>query len=275
MRRIAGMRFGLGAILLLSMAQVQAPDPLARARQAYNDRQFDAAIAAAREAAQQPDLANAAAVVLARAHLEKHRIGGEAADFDGARTALAAVRPDALQPRDRIEFFVGLGLSLYLDACEGCFSAAAEFFDLALVTGAPGDAGDRETVFEWWATALDRQGQSGPPEEKTHVYRRMLERVEAERARSPNSATAAYWLAAAARGVGDFDRAWGAAIAGWVRAKYMGTRGEALRVDLDGFVTRILLPERANKLMPDADPRPMLELLREEWNEIKKRWPDP
>ena len=34
----------------LSMAQAPVPDPLARARRAYNDGQFDAAIAAAREA---------------------------------------------------------------------------------------------------------------------------------------------------------------------------------------------------------------------------------
>ena len=37
--------------------------------------------------------------------------------------------PDQLAPRDHVDFLVGLGLSLYLDGCDGCFSAAAEMFD--------------------------------------------------------------------------------------------------------------------------------------------------
>ncbi len=50
------MRRGLlaGALLLGAMAQAPAPDALARARSAYNAREYDAAIAAAREARRVP-----------------------------------------------------------------------------------------------------------------------------------------------------------------------------------------------------------------------------
>ena len=42
--------------------------------------------------------------------------------------------------------------------------------------------------------------------------------MSAELATDGGSAPASYWLAVAARGTGDLERAWQAAIAGWVRA---------------------------------------------------------
>ena len=263
----------LGFIVLLSSAQAPV-DPLTRARQAYNNRQFDAAIAAAREASDAPATANIAAVVLARAHLERFRAGSEPADIEAARTALARVKPDLLPARDRVEFLVGQGVAMFFDGCtQGCFSAAAEFFDLALAAATPVDPALREPIFEWWATALDHQAQDSAEEaERRPTYRRILERAEAERARDQDSASAAYWVAIAAKGSGDFDRAWGAAIAGWVRAKYLGAKGERLRTDLNRFVTEILLPERAKATTPDDDPGPALENLKKQWSEITEKY---
>jgi hypothetical protein len=99
---------------------------LARARLLYNERQFDAAIEAARLARDTPETADAAAVVLARAHLERYRERVDPADLAAARAALAAVRPMALEARDRAEFLLGLGASLFL---EDEFGAAADVFE--------------------------------------------------------------------------------------------------------------------------------------------------
>jgi len=262
--------------LLCSMAQAPVLDPLSRARRAYNERQFDAAIDAAREARDLPNLANPAAVVLGRAYLDRYRAKSDksdVSDLEAARKALADVNPALLTPADRAEFLVGLGVSVYEDGCaDECLSAAAELFDLALAAGGATDAAAREKIFEWWAGALDRQAQFGPDESRVATYRRILERAEAERARDLDSASAAYWIAAASRGVGDFNRAWGAAVAGWVRAKYLGPRGDTLRADLHRFVSEVLLPERAKQLVPDADPIPQLEILRKRWAEVTEKY---
>ena len=254
-------------------ADAQVTDALTRARQAYNSKQFDAAIAAAREALQVAASANSASVVLARAYLERYRAGSDAADLESARGALADVRPALLPPSDRVEFLVGLGVSMFADGClEGCYSAAAEFFDLALAAGGASDPVTREPIFEWWASSLDRQAQYGQEEERLPIYRRILERAEAERSRDTDSASATYWIASAARGVGDLNRSWGAAIAGWMRAKYLGPRGEQLRDDLNEFVIDVLLPERAKLMVPDGDPRPVLETMKKQWAEVLEKY---
>jgi hypothetical protein len=57
-----------------------------------------------------------------------------------------------------------------------------------------------------------------------------------------------------------------------VRAQYLGPRGETLRTDLHRFVYEILLPERAKQLVPDADPRPQLEVLRKQWTDVTEKY---
>ncbi|HXT70930.1 MAG TPA: hypothetical protein VN700_14310 [Vicinamibacterales bacterium] len=263
----------LSLVLFSAVAEAQAVDPLMQARRAYNDKQFDAAIASAEQARKLPAQANPAAVVLGRAYLERFQSNRNPADLAAARTAFSGVKSEELTPSDRTDFLVGLGVSLYVDDCTGvCLSAAAEFFDLALIAGGSPDAAARETVFEWWATSLDHQAQFEPDDGRVQIYRRILDRAEAERMRDINSASATYWIAAASRGVGDFSRAWGAAVAGWVRARYFGPRGEALRNDLHQFVYDVLLPERAKQLAPDTDPRPQLELLRKQWTDLTEKY---
>jgi hypothetical protein len=264
--------FGLVAVLIGSMGQIQTPDALTRARLAYNDRQYDAAIGAAREAERTPATASAARVVLGRALLDRGRSTGEGtADFEAARVAFASVRPQELGARDRVDFLVGLGVSLFEERCpDGCFSGAAEFFEQALDRAASVGA-DREAIFEWWASALDQQALHAHEPDRPALYRRIVTRAQAERSAREDSASAAYWIAAGARGTGDFERAWGAAIAGWIQGRYLGPRGEKLRSDLDDHVQKVLLPERARDLVPQ-DPRPMLDQLLGQWNALKARY---
>jgi hypothetical protein len=215
--------------------------------------------------------ASAAAMVLGRAHLERFRASRKDSDLDDARVALKNVVPDQLTPRDRVDYLVGLGESLYLEGCaSGCFGAAAEVFELALARSATAGV-DREPIFEWWAGALDQQAQYSP-ESSGVIYRRMLDGATAELARDDRSASATYWMVAASRGIGDLDRAWAAAIAGWVRSRGLGKRGDALRADLDRFVTQALLPERARQAAPDGDARPALAMFAGQWEEIKKKF---
>jgi hypothetical protein len=264
----------VAAIAVAAMGQAKqvakAPDALVRAREAYNAGKFDAAIAAANEAMRVPALANRAALVLGRAHLERFRQTSTEDDREQGRKALQQVVPDQLPASDRVEFLVGLGLSLYLDKCDGCWLASAEMFGVALARA--DDAADRERVFEWWAGALDHGAQFGPEGDRVATYRRILDGANAELARHDHAASASYWVAAAARGSGDLERAWGAAIAAWVRARGLGARGEALRADLDRFVTQVLLPERARQTSPEVDARPQLTLLLQQWEEIKKKY---
>ena len=90
--------------------------------------------------------------------------------------------------------------------------------------------------------------------------------MRAELSQDPTSATASYWLSAAARGHGDLQTAWDAAQAGWVRSALAGQRGKALRDDLDRLVVRALVPERARALGQTED-----DIL-DEWRLFKERW---
>jgi hypothetical protein len=145
-------------------------------------------------------------------------------------------------------------------------------FELALARDGVLDAPARDLIFEWWAGALDRQAQYGMASERKPLYQRILVKSEAELAKNDLSVSATYWLAAAARGVEDYERAWGAAIAGWVRARYMGPAGATLRNDLERFVTLVLMPERARQIAPEGDARPALASLQAQWDDVKKKY---
>ncbi len=264
----------LMSVLILAAA-VAAPAPagadgVATARALYNAGDYDAAIEAATLARRRPADAGPAALVLARARLERYRDRGQEVDLTEGQAALAAVDPAALPPRDRREYLVGLAELQYFD---GRFGAAAELFDSVIdAAGAPGadetaDAA-RDRLLDWWATALDRAAreQAAPPA----VYTRLLDRMEAELRARPASATAAYWIPVAARGAGDLGRAWDAAIAGWLRAS-LTDHPDRLRADLDRFVRETLIPEisGASAARPPRDQNAVTE----EWNAVTARPP--
>ena len=82
-------------------------------------------------------------------------------------------------------------------------------------------------------------------------------------------AVANYWLVAAARGRGDVDRAWDAAIAAWVSAALAPETTKTLRADLDRLVNEALIPERARTRPAREDPA---VALRVEWERMKEQW---
>jgi len=254
----------VAAVLVLGAAPQNA---LVRARQLYNQQQYDAAIAAAQEARARPDLADAAAVVLGRSHLERYRSTSAETDLAAAREALVACDPGRLVARDRLELVIGLGELLYF---EGHFGAAAEMFGAALGAAPAAGGTSGEQVLDWWAMALDHEAQASSDADRRRLYARMLERVEPAAAGEQPSAAAMYWLAAAAAGMDDFGRAWHAAIAAWIRAPLAAGPRAALRSDLERLVQQVIIPGRAVTLASAADPKQTSAAMQAEWNAIKE-----
>lgn len=258
--------FAILAVLLLTAAPPSATDMLAEARRLYNLAEYEPAERAARDAMRiAPDSAR---VVLGRIRLERYRRSADPEDLAEARLALRSVDPRALRGVERVELTIGLGEGLYL---EDRFGPAAELFEGALDASAALGPAAHERVLDWWATSLDRLAQGRPVAERAPIYERMLDRITAEVANDPGSTPAGYWLAAAARGAGNLERAWAAATAGWVRATMARDRGAALRADLDRLVVQAIIPERGNRL-PARDRAQAVTGMLSEWEAFKASW---
>jgi tetratricopeptide (TPR) repeat protein len=257
-----------------TVALAAEPPALAKARAAYNAADFQGAIEAASLLRQQPQWADAAALVIARSHIERYRRTADPSDLTTARETLGSIRAAALEARDHVDLIVGLGQALYLGEL---FGAAAELFETALaraqlLTQADRmSQADRNQLLDWWATALDREAQSQAPDKRGRVYARITERAERALAEDPANPVANYWLAVAARGTGDLDRAWSAAIAAWIRASLDRPHAEQLRVDLDRLVSQALVPERA-RTRAARENEDAIAVLREEWDRVKEHW---
>jgi hypothetical protein len=261
------------ALLMLVAVATPAPseagqsgepkDPLARGRLLYNERKFVEAVAAAEEARLTPARADSADLIAARAYLERYRESGASDDLTNGRDRLRRIDPARFSATERSEFIVGLGEALFFDGAPG---AAADVFASVLDPGSalPPDA--RERVLDWWASALDREAQPRSELERQAVYQKVRDRMRQELSENAASATAGYWLSAAARGQGDLEAAWTAAQAAWVRAPLAADRGAALRGDLDMLVTKAIVPERARVLAQPQD------AIRQEWETFKSRW---
>ena len=260
------------SLLLVALLLASPPtdrDALAKARDLYNRHMYDAAIKAAEDARRLPAVADAALVVLARSYLERFRDTHSVADLNDARAALLRVDATKLTARDNVDMMIGFGETLYFD---GQFGAAAELFDSALAAPDRIDGAPRQRLLDWWADAVDRNPGAGPAREA--AYTRMLRRMEEESQRDPHSMVAAYWLVVASRGVGDIERAWNAAIAGWVRATAANPRAIELRADLDQYVTQVIIPERARR-PPPGEETTRADTLRNEWIALKELWVNP
>jgi len=251
------------------VAQAAEHPALAKARALYNAADYDAAILSATAARLDAASADAASLVAARAYLERYRLRtNDPADLAAAREALGAVRAAALKPRDQIDLLVGLGQALFLGEQ---FGAAAELFDTALSRASLLAERDRWLLLDWWASASDREAQRYSVERRAPLLARVIERMEGELRTDPGNATANYWLAVAARGMGDVDRAWHAAVAAWVRAPLRPESAASLRDDIDRFVTTVLLLERA-RTRPVKEQQLALAELRSQWDALKQDW---
>ena len=264
------MRTFVAAVIatLVMVAPVGAADPLAEARRLYNSGLYDAAEQAALEALKQPALAEGARLVLGRVHLERFRRGADRAELAAAREALRAIDARALDQRDRLELTIGLGESLFLD---DRFGSAAELFQWALDRSVTLGPVAHERLLDWWATALDRLAAGQSREAREATYGRLLRRMEQELALEPGLAPASYWVTAAARGLGDLERAWHAAAGGWVAAVLARDRGAALRADLDRLVVQAIIPERAARLQVRDSKQAAAGMLAE-WEAFKSSW---
>jgi hypothetical protein len=258
------------ACLLAAATPAFAAEPpsLAKARTLYNAGNYEGAIDAAAVARHLPQAADAAALVIARSHLERYRQRADPSDLAEARAALGSVNAEMLMPRDQVDLLVGLGQSLFLAESYG---AAADLFDIALSRGSMLNPHDRMLLLDWWATALDREAQTRAPERRGRVFERISERMEEELRRDPGNAPANYWFAVAARGVGDLDRAWDAAVAGWVRAAFSPASADGLRMDLDRLVTQALIPERV-RMRSAREQGEAANAFRAEWELVKTQW---
>ena len=260
------------AILLVTMVSPAVgaePAALAKARMRYNEGDYDGAISAAAVARNQPASADAAALVIARSHLELYRQRLLAEDLSTARTTLQSIQATNLMPRDQVDLYIGLGQALFLAEQ---FGPSGEMFDTALSRAAPLSVGERRQLLDWWATALDREAQARTAERRPRAFERVLTRMEEELREEPSNPVANYWLAVAARGVGDPDRAWDVAVAAWVRSSLSpDSTTESLRADLDRLVGEALIPERA-RLRPASEQDVAMATLRAEWDLVKEQW---
>ena len=235
---------------------------LAHARTSYNAREYDEAVSAADEARRTPDLAAAADLVAARALLERYRASAAAEDLAQARERLRRLDAAQLTPRERTEWLIGLGGALYFEETPG---AAAVLFRTAL-GGAELDQSAREHLLDWWASALDRDARARPAPERLAIYQDISRRMTDELVENPTSGTASYWLAASAVGQSDWDGAWHAALAAWVRAPLTDDGGETLRADIERLIERAIVPSRAKRLSIEQT------VVSEEWADFKSRW---
>jgi hypothetical protein len=266
------MRFVLAVTIVLiaagGPASAAEPAPLAKARIRYNAGDFEGAISAAAVARNVAAASDAAALVIARAHLELYRQRVTPEDLAVARETLLAIHAGSLSSRDQLDLYIGIGQTLYLAEV---FGPSAEMFETAWTRASVLGTAERRQLLDWWATALDREAQARPPERRVRVFERVMTRMEEELRQDPANAVASYWLAVSARGVGDPDRAWDVAVAAWVRSSMSRDSATTLRADLDRLVADALIPERA-RLRPAAEQQLAMTSMRAEWELVKDQW---
>jgi hypothetical protein len=234
----------------------------------YNTADYDGAIQAAADASRDPQWKDTASLVMARAYLERFRQRADPADLVAGRDTLQSVRADALAPRERVDLLVGTGQSLFL---ANSYGAAADMFDEAMAQNFLLNTGERLMLLDWWANALDRAAQTRPLDRRAPIFDRLLTRMEDELRRDPANPIANYWLPAAARGVGNIDRAWDAAIAGWVRTTVLSSAPASVHADLDRLVVQVIVPERVRS-RGAREPQDATKAMLEEWETIKQQW---
>ena len=254
-------------LCLAGSASAQRAD-LARARSLYNQRQFDGAVEAASAAQKTPATADAATVVLARAQLERYRERANPGDLAAARVALGTVRVSNLDARDRVDLQMALGEALFF---EDDYGAAATLFESGIEAAMAQGPSTGEAMLEWWGSATERRADALDRDARMVAFRALRERMSRELSRNAASSAAAYWLVVGARGEGEAETAWDAAIAGWVRARLAGARSATLRADLDKLVMEGIIPDRVHAMA--AERRTAAESdLRAEWALVKERW---
>ena len=271
--RLGPTLLAVSVLALFSARTAAAQNPLERARTLYNEARYEEAIAAATEAAKRPAVVPSATLVIARSRLERFRTMGDASELKTARTELVSIDRQNLGPQEVIEWQIGVATVLFL---ENQFGPAAEMLTSALETAherlAPAEY---EKLLEWWGTSMTRLAETLTGDARKRLYEQFQDDARRELERNPLSRPATYWTIVALRGAGQFDAAWNAAIAGWIRAG-AHDEGRQLRADLDSFVKQTLIPERAQaRTGQRSDAKATVAesgSLAEEWRVITARW---
>ncbi len=263
----------IAMLLLVCPAMAAAQSDLERARTLYNAGMFDESIAAAAVAKKKASAAPSATLIAARARLELFRQKhDDPQDLAAAREDLASLNPRILAPQEIIEWQIGLATALFLEDQPG---PAAAMFTTVLPAARGLPTGELDKLLEWWASTLSRVAESLSGVARKDAYTAMLAAVRGELERDPLSRPATYWLAVAARGTGDVDGAWNAAVAGWIRGGAQ-PEGQQLRSDLDRFVTQTLIPERAQsrtgQRLDAKATMSEIEVMTAEWRAVTGRW---
>jgi tetratricopeptide (TPR) repeat protein len=258
---------------LVFPASAAAQSHLERARMLYNSGQFDEAIAAATSAGRSVSAASSAALIIARARLERFRKVGDPEELATARAELVSLNPHNLAPQELIEWQIGIGTALFFENQPG---SAAEIFATVLPSArARLPPSQFDKLLEWWGAAMSQLADTVTGDVRKHSYEVLGSDARLELERNPLSAPATYWTVVALRGAGDLDRAWVAAVAGWVRAGEQ-PEGRRLRADLDTFVTLTLIPERAQARTGQRLDAPVTVAeiggLNEQWRALTARW---
>lgn len=265
--------FFVCAFALACPWSVAAQGALERARMLYNAGQFDDALAMAATVQGNPAAVASAALVTARARLELFRKSGDLNALATARTELASMNPHTLAPQELVEWQIGVGSALFLENQPG--AAAAMFTTVLPSARARLTPTEYDKFLEWWGAAKSQAAATLSGDARTHVFEKFREEAALELERNPLSRPATYWTVVALRGAGDLDGAWDAAVAGWIRAGGQPA-GRQLRADLDTFVTKTLIPERAQaRTGQRLDARSAvadIASLNEEWRAVTGRW---
>ena len=266
------------AYFFLAIAPLAAAgqSDLERARSMYNEGRFDESIAAAAVARSKPAAVPSATLIAARARLERFRQKGDPEDLGAARADLVTLNPRVLAPQEIIEWQIGIGTALFLENQPG---PAAEMFATILPSARERlSAEELDKLIEWWASTVARVAESQTGASRKDAYSAMLSGVRDELERNPLSRPASYWLVVAARGAGNLEDSWNAAITAWIRAGSQ-PEGEQLRGDLDRFVTQTLIPERAQaRTSQRLDAKPTqaeIATLTEQWRALAEHWRTP
>jgi tetratricopeptide (TPR) repeat protein len=263
----------VSALVLMLPRTAAAQNDLERARTYYNAGQFAESIAAATSAISKPATANSARLIIARARLEQFRKIGDPTELAEARRELVSLKPAGLAPQEAIEWQIGVGTALFL---EDQLGPAAEIFATLLPSArARLSSEEYQKLLDWWGTAVSKLAESLTGDARKQNYEKLRADARTELERNPFSRPATYWTVVASRGVGDLDGAWNAAITGWIRMSGQPD-GQQLQTDLGTFVTRTLIPERAQARTgqrPETK-QTMTEMaaMNEEWRTLVARW---
>ena len=264
------------ALAILWPGPAAAQSDLERARTLYNAGQLDESIAVAGVAKSKAAAVPSATLIAARARLERFRQKNDPQDLVAARADLVSLNPRILAPQEIIEWQIGVGTALLL---ENQPAAAAEIFSTVLPSARERLAtSEYDKLLEWWASTLSRVAESQSGLARKEAYAAMLSAIRSELERDPLSRPTAYWVVVAARGTGDFDGAWNAALAGWIRAGAQPD-SQQLRSDLDRFVTQTLIPERAQartgQRLDAKATQVEISALTDQWRALGEQWSPP